>query len=132
MKRTNVAFEVESGLSFGDAVAQARRALAGEGFGVLTEIDVQATMKAKLGVESEPYLILGACHPTSAHRALTVAPDVGVLLPCNVTVSIERGRTIVRAMDPEAVLGLIARPELAAVGADVGAALRRVLVTFEG
>ncbi len=131
MNQTNVAFEASSPLSFADAVTRAREALAAEGFGVLTQIDVQATMKAKLGVEQEPFLILGACHPESAHRALTVAPEVGVLLPCNVTVSRERGGTVVRAMDPERVLGVIGRPELAEVGASVAAALRRVVAACE-
>ena len=132
VRETQVAFEVESGLPFADAVARARAALAAEGFGVLSEIDVQATMKAKLGVDREPYLILGACHPPSAHQALGVAPEVGVLLPCNVTVSVEGGRTVVRAMNPEGVLGVIGKPELSPVGLHVGAALRRVLAACEG
>jgi uncharacterized protein (DUF302 family) len=131
MKETNVAFEALSPLSFADSVARARLALATEGFGVLTEIDVQATMRAKLGVEGEPYVILGACHPPSAHHALTRAPEVGVLLPCNVTVSVERGATVVRAMRAEAVLGVVGKPELAEVGAHVGAALRRVVAACE-
>ncbi len=132
MKKTNVAFEAVSPLNFAEAVAQVRKALATEGFGALNEIDVQATMKAKLGIDGEPYLILGACHPASAHRALVAAPQVGVLLPCNVTVSVEGGRTVVRAMDPESVMGLIGIPELAPVGASVGAALRRVVAACEG
>ncbi len=132
MRETRVAFEAVSPLSFAEAVARARQALAREGFGVLTEIDVQATMKARLGVEREPYLILGACHPPSAHEALGAAPEVGVLLPCNVTVSVEGGRTIVRAMDPKGVLGVIGKPELAPVGEQVAAALRRVVEACEG
>ena len=132
MRETLVAFEVESKLGFGEAVQRARTALAAEGFGVLTEIDVQATMKAKLGVEREPYLILGACHPPSEHQALGVAPEVGVLLPCNVTVSVENGRTVVRAMNPESVLGIIGNAELAPVGEHVGAALRRVVAACAG
>ena len=128
MRETNVAFEVRSALTYAEAVSRARQALAAEGFGVLAEIDVQATLKAKLGIEGEPYLILGACHPPSAHRALGVAPEVGVLLPCNVTVSIERGATVVRAMNPESVLGIVGKPELADVGEKVGAALRRVVL----
>ena len=128
MRETNVAFEVRSALTYAEAVSRARQALAAEGFGVLAEIDVQATLKAKLGIEGEPYLILGACHPPSAHRALGVAPEVGVLLPCNVTVSIERGATVVRAMNPESVLGIVGKPELADVGEKVGAALRRVIL----
>lgn len=98
-----------------------------EGFGVLTEIDVRATLKKKLDVDREPFLILGACHPPSAHRALAVAPEAGVLLPCNVTVSVEEGQTVVRAMNPVAVMGLLARPELAEIGGEVGGALRRVI-----
>jgi uncharacterized protein (DUF302 family) len=127
MKDSPVAFQAASTLSFDEAVARAREALAKEGFGVLTEIDVQATLKKKLDVDREPYLILGACHPPSAHRALTAAPEVGVLLPCNVTVSVEDGTTVVRAMDPAAVMGLLAVPGLAEVGEEIGARLRRVV-----
>ena len=127
MTDSPVAFATVSARSFDDAVAAARQALAAEGFGVLTEIDVAATLKKKLNVDRPPYLILGACHPPSANRALTAAPEVGVLLPCNVTISIEDGKTVVRAMDPAAVMGLVAKPELAEVGAEVGAALKRVV-----
>ncbi len=131
MQTTSVAFETVTALPFAEAVAKVRGALAAEGFGVLTEIVVQATMKAKLGVDGQPYVILGACNPPSAHEALSVAPEVGVLLPCNVTVSVENGATVVRAMDPESVLGVIGRSELAEVGAKVGAALRRVVSSME-
>lgn len=127
MRETAVAYEVESSLSFDAAVTKAREALAAEGFGVITEIDVQATIKKKLGIDREPYLILGACHAPSAHQALAVAPEVGVLLPCNVTVSVENGQTVVRAMRPDSVLGILRLAELAPVGEHVGAALRRVV-----
>lgn len=127
MAESTVAYTAETLHSFADAVARCREALAAEGFGVLTEIDVQATLKNKLGVEREPYVILGACHPASAHRALSAAPEVGVLLPCNVTVSVEGGRTIVRAMNPRAALALIPSPELAQVAEEVDGALRRVV-----
>jgi uncharacterized protein (DUF302 family) len=127
MHETTVAYAAETPYAFTDAVERCRQALAAEGFGILTEIDVQATLKKKLDVERDPYHILGACHPPSAHRALTAAPEVGVLLPCNVTVSVEDGRTIVRAMNPRAALALIPGPELAAVAAEVDAALRRVV-----
>jgi len=132
MRETNVAFEAASTLPYDEAVARARQELAAEGFGVLTEIDVRATMRAKLGVEVEPYVILGACNPPAAHQALEAAPEVGVLLPCNVTVSVESGATVVRAMNPESVLGIVGRPELADVGRKVAAALRRVVSRLEG
>jgi uncharacterized protein (DUF302 family) len=131
MKVTQVAYEAESALGFAEAVKAAREALAKEGFGVLAEIDVQAAMKAKLGVEREPYLILGACHPASAHAALAASPEVGVLLPCNVTVSVEGGRTVVRAMNPQGAMGMVANPALLPVGEHVGAALRRVVAALE-
>ena len=132
MKASPVAFQATSTLAFDEAVARAREALAKEGFGVLTEIDIQATLKKKLDVDRDPYLILGACHPPSAHRALTAVPEVGVLLPCNVTVSVESGTTVVRAMDPAAVMGLVGAPELAAVGEEIGAKLRRVVDACRG
>lgn len=129
---TSVALETTSPFSFEEAVARARRALEAEGFGVLTEIDVAATLKKKLNVDVPPYLILGACHAPSAYKALSAAPQVGVLLPCNVTVSVENGQTVVRAMDPRSVLGLVAVPELSAVGLEVEAALRRVVTSAAG
>jgi uncharacterized protein (DUF302 family) len=124
---TDIAFATASKLSFDEAVAKARDELAKEGFGVLTEIDVKATMKKKLGIDVEPYIILGACNPSYAHKALEAVPEVGVLLPCNVTVSVEGGRTVVRAMNPEAAMSLIDDATVAEVGSSVGAALRRVV-----
>jgi uncharacterized protein (DUF302 family) len=127
LQETSVAFEAKTTLPFADTVERCRQALAKEGFGVLTEIDVQATLKKKLDVDREPFLILGACHPPSAHRALTAEPAVGVLLPCNVTVSVENGGTVVRAMNPESAMTMIGNPEVGAVAREVGAALRRVV-----
>lgn len=126
-RTTRVAFEIDTDLSFDDAVERCRAELAREGFGVLTEIDIQAKLKEKLDVDVEPCLILGACHPPSAHRALQAEPEVGVLLPCNVTISIEDGRTVVRAMNPDAAMQVLQNPEIEAVAGEVGAALRRVL-----
>ena len=123
----SVAIETVTDLGFEAAVERCREELAKEGFGVLTEIDVQATMKKKLDVDREPYLILGACHPPSAHRALTARPEVGVLLPCNVTVSLEGGRTVVRAMNPASAMTLLDDPVVTEVAEEVGAALRRVV-----
>ncbi len=127
LRDTGIAFECVTGLAFDEAVARCRAELPKEGFGVLTEIDLQAKLREKLGVDVEPNLILGACHPPSAHRALQAVPEVGVLLPCNVTVSVEAGRTVVRAMNPEGAMKLLGNPALDEVAREVGAALRRVL-----
>lgn len=102
-------------------------ALNGEGFGILTEIDVAATMQAKLGIDHAPYLILGACNPALAHRALQADPSLGALLPCNVAIRDEDGRTIVEAMDPRVIMDLVANPEVAAVADQAEARLRRVI-----
>lgn len=123
----SVAYEARTALPFDQAVERCREALAREGFGVLTEIDVKATLKKKLGVDREPYLILGACHPPSAHRALSAVPEVGVLLPCNVTISVEEGKTVVRAMNSEVALALLPHPVLKEVAHEVGEALQRVV-----
>jgi uncharacterized protein (DUF302 family) len=131
MENSKVAFWTVTDLSFDEAVERCRTALAAEGFGVLTEIDVQATLKQKLDIDREPYLILGACHPPSAHRALSAVPGVGVLLPCNVTVSVEDGRTVVRAMDPASAMGVLDEPALEEAGGQVGAALQRVIEAVE-
>ena len=110
------------------AIQAVTQALAKEGFGVLTEIDVAATLKKKLGLERSPYRILGACNPQFAARALEAEPQIGALLPCNVVVrQDDAGRTIVEFMDPDAVLGLVGRPEIAPIAAEVKARLTRVL-----
>src|SRR5215467_12921780 len=131
MRETAVAYETETDLPFDQAVQSCRDALAREGFGVLTEIDVQATLKKKLDVDRDPYLILGACHPPSAHRALTAMPEVGVLLPCNVTVSRENGKTVVRAMNPKAAHGILAATALDDIACDAAESLRGVTAAIK-
>lgn len=119
------------GLSFADTLARVTQALQSEGFGVLTEIDVQATLKKKLGAEMPPYRILGACNPSLAHRALTAEPMIGLLLPCNVVVrEDEAGRVQVEFMDPRAVLDLVDRPEVTELAGDVRQRLERVMAAL--
>ncbi|MGZ5570601.1 MAG: DUF302 domain-containing protein [Usitatibacter sp.] len=114
--------------SFEQTLKRVTEALAAEGFGVLTEIDVAATLKKKLGKDMPPYKILGACNPQFAHRAIEFEPQIGALLPCNVVVrNGPAGKTIVEIMDPNAVLQLVGRPEIAAIAAEVRERLVRVL-----
>src|SRR4249920_783633 len=115
---------VELDLPQQEAVQAVTAALAQQGFGVLTSIDVRATLKAKLGVDVEDYVILGACNPPLAHRALSADPQIGLLLPCNVTVRRAAGRSLVQAVDPAQLLQMTGTPdtdvspELAAVAKD--------------
>jgi uncharacterized protein (DUF302 family) len=116
------------GVSMADATQRVRAALTTEGFGVLTEIDVQATLKQKLGVERKPYLILGACNPPLAHRALEAEPPVGVFLPCNVDVfEGDDGTVYVQTPRPIQMFGLVGNAAVAPVAEEVDAKLRRVL-----
>jgi uncharacterized protein (DUF302 family) len=115
------------GMDFASAVGRTIDALKTEGFGVLTDIDVQAVMKSKLSIDTGPYRILGACNPTLAHRAMSAEPDIGVLLPCNVVVRAEtENSSIVVFMDPIAVLKLTPNPEVANVARNVHERLLRV------
>ena len=114
---------------FVDVVAATRRALAAEGFGVISEIDVQATLKTKLGVDFRPYLILGACNPAMAHQALLLEDKVGTMLPCNVVVQLlPNGQDVeVAAVNPIASMGAIDNPDLRGVAAAVGGKLQAAL-----
>ena len=112
---------------FQTAVEKVTAALKAEGFGILTEIDVKTTLKNKLDVDFRPYKILGACNPPLAHRALSAAPEIGLMLPCNVTVSEEEdGRVLVNIIDPEMMLGMIDLPALEEIACDAKERLDRV------
>jgi len=114
-------------LRFEDAVARAREELAAEGFGVLCEIDVQATLQAKLGVERDPYVILGACNPALAHAALEAEPELGTLLPCNVVVYKRDGQTHIAAVDAERMLSIVGNDQLSETASEVRRRLSRVV-----
>ncbi|GAD83327.1 DUF302 domain-containing protein [Nocardia asteroides NBRC 15531] len=119
--------------SFTDAVTRTRAALQEQGFGVLTEIDMQATLKAKLGEDMERYLILGACNPPLAHRAVEVNRQIGLLLPCNVIVRehpTAEGAVLVEAMNPQLMVQVTGEPELAEVAADAGRRLQSAIDTL--
>ncbi len=118
---------VTTTLGFDDAVERTRAALAEQGFGVLTEIDVQATLKTKLDLDMEPYLILGACNPKLAHQALEIDRSIGLLLPCNVVVRRDGDRTVVQALDPQVMVSLPGLPELQPVADDAGRRLNAAL-----
>jgi uncharacterized protein (DUF302 family) len=117
---------------FADAVDHVRAELKEEGFGVLCEIDVQATLREKLGEEMEPYLILGACNPPLAHQALSAEPQLGTLLPCNVVVFERDGETHVSAVDAERMLSIVGSSELAPVAAQVREKLAAVVERAAG
>ena len=116
---------------FDAVVARVRSALAAEGFGVLTEIDVTATLKSKLDVDFRPYVILGACNPRLAHSALSTELEIGLLLPCNVVVHAgdEPDHSVVTIMDPEAALALAGNEAIAPLAGEVKERLERVLAT---
>ncbi len=127
MLATSYTLSTTTELGLAEAVERIRSELKAEGFGILCEIDVQTTLKEKLGVDREPYLILGACNPPLAHRALEAEPDLGTLLPCNVVVYRHEGETHISAIDAERMLSIVDNAELAAVAAEVRSKLAAVV-----
>jgi len=117
----------ELSIPYDQAVQATREALKAQGFGVLTEIDVKETLREKLGVEFRRYVILGACNPPLAHRALQAETDIGLLLPCNVIVYEKDGGSVVSAMDPQMALGIVENPTLAPVAEEAAAKLRSAI-----
>jgi uncharacterized protein (DUF302 family) len=124
---TKIGSTVKLRTDFAAAVAQVTEALKSEGFGVLTEIDVKETMKKKLGVEYNPFKILGACNPNLAHRAISVAPEISLLLPCNVVVrQLAENEVEVSLIDPLMMMDAVNRPELSDIAREARAKLDRV------
>jgi uncharacterized protein (DUF302 family) len=128
---SNYGFGKTVNLTFDTALQRATEELQKEGFGVLTEIDVAATLKKKLNVDMPAYRILGACNPPLAHKALTTEPQIGLLLPCNVVVrQDDAGKVHVEFMDPNAVLDLVDKPEITQLAGEVRQRLERVMAAL--
>ena len=122
-----------SGVSFDDALAKTTQALKAEGFGVLSDIDVQGAMKDKLGEDMPPYRILGACNPPLAFQALQAVPDIGLLLPCNVIVrEVEPGQVVVGFLDPQVMVKLVGAAGVKTVADEAEQRLRRVCASLGG
>jgi uncharacterized protein (DUF302 family) len=117
-------------IPFTDAVDRVRAALAEQGFGVLTEIDITATLRARLGEQMEDYIILGACNPPAAHQALGIDRSIGLLLPCNIVVRATPAGTVVEALDPKVMVTMTGRPELKPVADQVARRLADALAAL--
>lgn len=132
MKTSEYGIRATTTLSFDDAVAKTREALQEQGFGVLTEIDMKAKLKEKLGVDMQRYLILGACNPPLAHKAVQAEPEIGLLLPCNVIVyETEGGKTVVSAVDPDSMLSVVGdNPTVREVATDARKRLEAAIGTL--
>ncbi len=118
---------IELDTTYDDAVGRVTDALKDQGFGILTQIDVRQTLKDKLDVDIEPQIILGACNPQLAHRALEIDPRVAALLPCNVVVRTEDGRTVVEALDPKLIVEVPGNPALAPIAEEAGQRIQAAL-----
>lgn len=133
MDQTAYGFGQTVSLPYEEAVERTKEALKAEGFGILSEIDVRKTMKEKLNADFRPYVILGACNPPLAHKALEAEPDIGLLLPCNVVVREEaNGQSRVMAMDPEAALGIVHSAALEEIAGEAKSRLQRAMAAVSG
>lgn len=134
MSQTNTEYGMRTRVNrpYEQTVENVTAALKAEGFGVLTEIDVQATLKSKLDVEFRKYVILGACNPSLAHQALSAELEIGLLLPCNVIVYEEADTSVVAIVDPHVMLGVIENPALDAIANEARTRLQRVIETMNG
>jgi uncharacterized protein (DUF302 family) len=126
-RQTAFSFSRVIALGYEEAIAKVKEALKSEGFGVLTEIDVRKTLKEKLNRDFPKYIILGACNPPLAHQVLQVEPEVGVFLPCNVLVYEEGGKTVISAMDPEAIMVMVRNEKVGEVAKQVRQKMEKVL-----
>ncbi len=130
MQKIHGGLAAELHAPFDSVVVSVREALKAEGFGVLTEIDVQATLKEKIGAETLPHVILGACNPPLAHAAIQADPDISLLLPCNVTVRQEGTRVVISIVDPGMMAAMSSSPELAEIARTARVKLERVITAL--
>jgi uncharacterized protein (DUF302 family) len=123
----NYSYKKQVNLPFSEAIEKIKEELKKEGFGVLTEIDVKATMKKKLDIDYDNYIILGACNPSFAHKALQIEKEIGLLLPCNVIVHEEEGEVFVSAIVPSVAMGMVQNSDLPEIAKEVEEKLKRVI-----
>ncbi len=131
-EQTAYGYSTEVSMGFHEAVKMVTEVLQNEGFGILTTIDIKVKMKEKMGKEMDDYVILGACNPPMASRALDAETEIGLLLPCNVIVYRKNGKTFVSAVMPSSMMGLIGKKELEEVGGEVEVKLKKVIDTLNG
>ncbi len=122
---------IELDATYDEAIARVKDALKEQDFGVLTEIDIRKTLKEKIDVDVEPQIILGACNPKLAHRALGIDPRIATLLPCNVVIRVENGRTIVEALDPKLIAEIPGNPALAPIAEEAGQLIKATLEALQ-
>ncbi|HYL43980.1 MAG TPA: DUF302 domain-containing protein [Ktedonobacteraceae bacterium] len=130
--KTSYGFGTTLQVPYEEAVPRVKEVLKAEGFGVLTEIDVRQTLREKLGAEMEPYIILGACNPQLAHRALEQEADIGLLLPCNVVVRAEKEGSRVEVADPKAMLSIVGNEQINSIAEEAKQRLQRAVASLGG